>query len=420
MSPRPTAADPHEAAPLARLGLVALAAAALGLALSVAALLIDPAAWLHGYVLALHLALAPTLGALILLLVHVSVESRWGLVLRRILLAAIAPLPLLAALTLPLLLVPLWRSGLVYPWSDPATVAASEVLRQKTAWLNPTGFALRGAFYLLVWNGLALYWRRLLARPDARSLSRLVAIARGPAAASLIALALTVAAASVDWAMSLEPEWYSSMYPLIFLAGDALTAMAFSYAVALWLARAGGSMATALTVGRSRDLANLLLTCVILFAYVAFFQYLVAWQGDTRSEVTWYVHRRSGGWQLLVGALAIFQLALPLAVLLFRELKRHVRPMLALCILILGMRGVDLYWTLMPAFHPSGVHLSWTTPASLFLVGGAWFFAFVRSLRAAPAALPEAVAAATAEPTDRPIAPPRVTPANEVRHAPTR
>ncbi|MCB9785373.1 MAG: hypothetical protein H6744_01655 [Deltaproteobacteria bacterium] len=411
-APPPSAAAADHAR-LTRLGRASLVAAALGALATAAALVVDPVAWLRGYVVSFHLLLAIALGSLLLLMVHLSVASRWGLVVRPVLMAALATLPLLALAAAPLLVTPLFRAGTLYPWSDPAIVAASELLQKKTAWLDPMGFAWRGVFYLLVWLGLTWWWRRLLARPEARSIDTLLPLSRPPAAAGLIALCLTVAAASVDWAMSLEPTWYSSMYPLIFLAGDALTAMAFTYAVALWLSGAGGAMTAALTRGRSRDLANLLLTCVIVFAYTAFFQYLIAWQGDKRHEVIWYVHRRAGGWQLLVAGLAVFQLALPLGVLLFRELKHRARPMLALCGVVLLMRGVDLYWTVMPAFHPGGFHMSWTFPASLCLLGGAWGFVFARALGSGPVASPEALEAAADEPDDPPL---RATVIEEARH----
>lgn len=304
----------------------------------------SPGPMLQGYLAAWVFWAGLSTGCLGLVMLHHLVGGRWGASARARWEAGAAALPILALLFAPVAL------GLsrVYPWAREAPAHAA-------GYLNAPMFQARAALILGAWCALA--WG--LRRAPARALQPL-------SAGGLVLLLLTGTFAAIDWTMSLEPGWVSSLYGFDALVGHGCAALAFAAA-----ARGGGDDPQ----GR-HDLGNLLLAFVMLWAYLAYSQWLLVWSADLPREALWYLRRVSGGWGAVAALLAAFHFAVPFLVLLSREAKRRPGSLAAVGALVLGARGLDLLWRTAPALEPGALVL-WA-PAFAGL-GGLWGAGYLRA-----------------------------------------
>src|SRR5262249_54611005 len=169
-------------------------------------------------------------------------------------------------------------------------------------------------------------------------------------AAGLVLYGLTITFASIDWVMSLEPHWFSTIYPVLFAVGQALEGMAFAVAVLILLA-ARPPLSEVIRPAHRRDLGNLLLMFVMFWAYLSFSQFLLIWAENLPEEIPWYLRRVRGGWQWVAVLLILFQFGLPFLLLLSRDVKETPRSLAAVAVLVLGMRFLDVLWWVEAAFE---------------------------------------------------------------------
>jgi len=179
--------------------------------------------------------------------------------------------------------------------------------------------------------------------------------------------------------MSLEPHWYSTIYGMIFMVSYGLSALALVVIVA-YLLNDQKPLAPVMRPDPFHDLANLLLTLVMFWAYLGISQFLIIWMENLREEIPWYLHRGAGGWQTVALLLILFQFALPFALLLSRSIKRSPAALSVIALLILLMHWVDLLWLVVPAFHPGKFYLHWIDFTALIGIGGVWLATFLRNL----------------------------------------
>jgi hypothetical protein len=337
------------------------------------------AAYLVGYVYWLGLAL----GCIGLTMLHHLVGGGWGLVIRRPLEAgALAVIPL-AVLFLPI------AFGLraLYPWAGAAS-PGSEAAAGNPAYLNASFFFIRALLYFAVWIALAVVLAGLSSRQDSSESAALVRRLRALSGPGTIVLFLTGTFSAVDWVMSLEPDWNSTIYGAMLITGDAMATLALMIVVVARLS-AASPISQIATPGRLNDLGNLLLAFVMLWAYMAFCQFLIIWSGNLTEEIPWYLRRTRGGWEWLALALIVFQFFLPFFVLLFRESKRHPRYLLGITLWILAMRWVDLAWLILPSsLDPAQPRFSWvqlaSSAAATVGIGGIWTAFFIGRLKRGP------------------------------------
>lgn len=355
-----------------RVQVLALAAGLAGSALALAGAFMNPDQFWPAYLLAYIYWLQIALGCLGMAMLHHVVGGRWSALIRRWMEAGAMTIPLLTLFFLPLL----FGMGTLYPWSNPDQVQQSPLLQQKTLYLNTPFFVVRAALYFLVWNGLAYLLNRWSREQDRTGDARLAARMRRLSTIGLILLVLTSTFAAYDWMMSLEPEWYSSIYGLIFIAGQGLAALAVAILGLRVLARrdpAGQDWARSFN-----DLGSFMLAFVMIWAYFSFSQFLIIWSANISTEVTWYYYRLHGQWAAFALLLFAFGFALPFFALLSRSLKRRSQLLTVLAVLILCGRWVELYWLIMPAFWPDGLHFHWLDIALLAGLGGIWLAVFIR------------------------------------------
>jgi len=357
---------------------VALAVGIVGLALAGLGWLRDPVSFFAAYLTGFLFWSGIALGCLGTALLQQVTGGLWGLTLRRIAEAGARTMPLVAVMFLPLLL----GLSLLYPWTRPDDVAASASLQQKAAYLNVPFFIGRTVFYVVCWIVLA----RLLDRrsvdedraADPARTGRLWRLGVG----GLIVLGLTAAFAMIDWVMSLEPEWYSTIYPSMVATGGLLAAFAFMILVALWVAPRS-ELAVLNTPRVRNDLGSMLLAFLMLWAYQSFSQYLLIWAGNIQEEIPWYLRRQDGIWGWMAVAIIALGFFVPFFLLIFREIKRSARALAAIAWLLLVMRIVEVLWLVGPGLDLGGLYIALALAAIVGL-GGVWLWLFGRALTARP------------------------------------
>ena len=361
---------------LARHQRTLLLAGAAGALVSLVGAFLDVTQFLQSYLMAYMLCLGVTLGCLALGMVHQLSGGAWGVVIRRPIGAAARVLPVMTLLFIPIAL----GMSRLYPWTNPDLVAHDEVLRHKQLYLNTPFFLTRAALYFIVWNGLSYFlnaWSLEQDRnPDPRIARRMQQLSAG----GLLGYGLTITFASFDWLMSLEPHWFSTIYGVLIMGGQGLSALAFLIVALVWLSRRP-PLDRIVVAAHFHDLGNLMLAFVMLWAYFSFSQYLIIWSGNLPSEITWYTHRLQTGWRMVGTALILFHFAVPFVLLLSRAVKRDPQMLIKVAIAVLAVRLLDLFWLIAPEFHQSGVAVSWLDVVLPLTLGSIWLGCFVWQLR---------------------------------------
>lgn len=329
----------------------------------------------HAYLLGYLLWLGVALGCLPLMMLHHQTGGAWGLAIRRLLEAGTRTLPLMALFFLPLLL------GLhdLYVWSRPEAVRVDEVLQHKSPYLNVPFFTARAIFYFAVWMTLAYLLNKWSMEQDETGnfrLARRMQVFSGPGIAFY---ALTATFASFDWVMSLEPRWYSTIFGMLFVAGQGVTAFAFTIAV-LVLLSGKKPLSAFVTADVYQDLGKLLLAFIMVWTYFSFSQLLIIWAGNLTEEIPWYLDRWQGGWWVVALAILFLHFLLPFLLLLSRDIKRSAKPLAAVAILVFVMRFVDLFWQVEATFSHKSFAIHWLDVAVPVALGGLWIAFFLRQL----------------------------------------
>jgi hypothetical protein len=317
-----------------------------------------PAPFFHAYLFAALVCLNPTLGCLLLAFIHRMTGGAWGRTLAPILAAGQRMVPWTILLCVPLF----FGLGHLFPWAAPGTLSAQArlFLVQHPAYFSRPAFILRSIGY-----GILFLVLLAIAPPGRRAWT-------GPVGMMLYIIATYLLA--VDWVLSLEPGWSSTGFPLVFMASQALSGIAFCIAVTIL---AGAPVADLDKPAIWKDLGNLLLGIMMFWAYVAYSQFLVVWSGNLPHEAVWYLHRNAGGWHYVLVALAVFQLLIPLLLLLSSRTKRRTRFFAALAVGVLLCQVLYTYWLVLPSFRTQGIDFHWLDLLLPLALGGLWLFRFL-------------------------------------------
>lgn len=333
----------------------------------------------RSYLIAYMFWLGITLGCLPIVMLYHLTGGAWGSVIRRLLESGTRTLPLMALLFLPLL------AGIhyLYDWAQPVEVASDALLQHKSPYLNVPFFIIRVLIYFAAWMIFAFYLNKWSSEQDQTGnigLMRRFQLLSGP---GIIVYGLTMTFASVDWAMSLEAHWFSTIYGMLFIVGQVLAAFSFVIPVLAIMARRE-PLADVLTPNHFKDLGNLVLTFVMLWAYLSFSQFLIIWSGNLTEEIPWYLRRIQNGWQWVALLLLLFHFFVPFLLLLSRTAKRRMQTLSLIAVAILFMRLVDVYWLIDPAFYPNRPMIHWLDVVATVGIGGVWIWAFLWQLRKKP------------------------------------
>jgi hypothetical protein len=325
----------------------------------------------HSYLVAFVFWIGIALGCLGWLMLQYLGGATWGLVIRRQLESGAHTLLLMFILFIPIAIFGLEH---IYEWTDKALVEKSEVLQHKSAYLNVSFFLIRTAAYFAIWLLLMFVLRNRSHRQDVTGDPRLVQSAQNWSGPGFVAYGLACTFAAIDWVMSIDPEWFSTIFGLISIASQGLSSMAFIIAVCVILSKRE-PMSHVYQPKHFHDLGKLLLTLVMLWAYFSFSQLLIQWMGNLPEEIPWYIERFTGVWGYVGIAIILLHFALPFLLLLSRNLKRNARRLVFVAWLIIIIRLIDLLWLIVPEFeHKAGANLAVYLAyfSATICLGGIW------------------------------------------------
>ena len=337
----------------------------------------------RAYLLGFMCWLGVALGSMAILMIRHLTGGGWGTVIRRILGAAMRTLPLLAALFVPVIL------GIhhLYIWAQPLSNIEDKHLREHLeqithTYLTVNGFVIRAIFYFAVWNLLSFLlskWSKETDHPGAPDHSGRFKAVSGP---GLILYGFTISFAAIDWVMSLDPSWISTIFGLIILIGEVLSAMCFAVVVERILF-SYKPMSEMLKPDFVHDHGKWMLTFIMVWAYFSFSQWLIIWAGNLPAEITFYLKRLRGGWGSIALILVLFHFAIPFAMLLSRPFKRDIRKLVWLAVWLMLMRYLDLFWIIEPNFSRT-LALTAADIVVPIAIGGIWLWYFFRNLASLP------------------------------------
>src|SRR5262252_1997980 len=347
-----------------------------------------PDEFYRGYLLGYMDWLGVALGSMAIVMVRHLTGGGWGTVIRRVLGAAMRTLPVLAILFIPIIIGVLQHQ--MYPWLKPLDAITDPHIKDhlekhgfiKDAYLNSSGFIIRAVIYLAIWNLLSFLlslWSKQTDKPNAPDNTQKFKAVAGP---GLILYAFTITFAAIDWVMSLDPSWISTIFCLIILIGQVLSAMCFAIVVERILVKYK-PMSEMLRPDFVHDHGKWTLAFVMVWAYFSFSQWLIVWAGNLPNEITFYLKRLNGGWGYVALFLALFHFCVPFLILLSRPFKRDIRKLVWLAVWLLCMRFVDLFWIIEPNFSRTFS----VTIADIVVpiaIGAIWIFFFCRNLAALP------------------------------------
>jgi len=340
---------------------------------------INPRQFFISYLFAELVWLGVSLGCMAFLMIHYLVGGTWGWPVRRMFEAAARTIPWVGLFFLPVF----FGLNHLYPWDMPARVAADSVLQHKHPYLSPFWFIVKTLFFFAIWSWMALRLTNLSREQDETTEVTPMKRLRKLSGPGLVIYPLTVTFTFVDWVMSLESDWYSTIFPILICIGQMLSGLAFVILLLAWI---GPRSSLSEVIGKEHfhHLGTLLFAFTMLWAYMAFSQLLVIWSGDLPHEISWYLHRIAGGWRWIVAFLVLFHFFGPFFLLLSRQVKQTRTALAAIAGAMLIAHIVDVWWMIAPSFYPHGIHLSWQDFTALFGLGGLWLFLFSRNLESKP------------------------------------
>jgi hypothetical protein len=361
---------------IARFQPIALGVGVLGIALSIVGMVTNHAQFYRSWLPSWLFWFSICAGSLAVLMLQYVTGGQWGLLIRRPLGAASRSMWVLVVLFIPIVVG--FRE--IFPWADPSWPDFHEIQELKGFYLNPKFFFIRVLVYFaffLIWA-----WRiRVLSLEFYRTRSPYTELSRRKWAASgIVFVVLVMTFASIDWMMSTEPRWYSTMYGITFTVGCGLSAFAF---VTFFLARLAHTeaMAEVLRPQHLRDLGNLMLAFVMFYAYTSFSEFLLIWYANLKEEIPHYLVREHAAWGVIALALVLFHFFLPFFMLLVRSIKDRPQTIAVVTVIIIVMRYVAIYWLTAPSWYGEQFVYSWMDLTSLVGIGGLWLWAFIGQLK---------------------------------------
>ena len=320
----------------------------------------------HSYLVAFMYFLSIALGGLFFVIIQFVTRSGWSVVIRRLAENIMASLPVFALLFVPIL----FGMHDLYHWTHADAVATDALLQVKQPFLNESAFLMRGVFYFAIWSAMAWFFYKKSTSQDSSGDHGITAMLQRVAAPAVIVYGLSQTFAAVDWMMTLDPHWYSTMWGVYYFAGSFVAILAVLALVSIHLSREGQPLEGIVTVEHRHDLGKLLWGFMVFWTYIAFSQYFLIWYANIPEETLFYAHRAEGTWDAMSIFLSVGHFGIPFFCFMSRHVKRSARGLAFFATWMLFMHYVDLYWIVMPILHHHGVHFSAVDVLAFIGVGG--------------------------------------------------
>jgi hypothetical protein len=360
---------------LGKLPLIGLVLAVIGFGASAALAMQHKEQFYFSYLVAFVYWASITLGGMFFVIIQYATKAGWSVVVRRVAEFLMAVAPYLIVLFVP---IALGVHTIYHHWADAALVAADPLLQGKQPWLNEPFFLVRAVIYLLVWTTIALVFFKGSTKQDASGDEAITSRLTTASYPALLFFALSVTFAALDWIMSLDPHWYSTIFGVYYFAGSVVAAFA-SMILLAHLLRSQKLVADSITAEHFHDLGKLLFAFVVFWTYIAFSQYMLMWYANIPEETIFYRERMQGGWENLTYVLAGGHFVIPFFFLMSRTIKRVPLALNIGALWMLGMHYLDLFWLVTP-MHSEEMHFSLMDLTTFVGVGGVFIFAIGRAM----------------------------------------
>ena len=329
----------------------------------------------QAYLVAYTFWMGVVLGSLALLMVQHLSGGVWGVVLRRPFEAAVRTIPFMAVLFIPIVL----GMHSIYEWTHEGITETDPIIAAKALYLNTPFFIGRQVFYFLVWGTLGFLLTRWSAEHDRTGDPRLLKKMETLSGGGLVIYFLTVTFAMVDWTMSVNPHWFSTIWGMLYVGGQGLSAFAFGICVLVMLAH-HAPLNRVLTSHHFHDLGKFLFAFLMLWAYLSFSQFLIIWSANIPEEIPHYLNRWENTWKFLSIFIVVGHFMVPYALLLSRDLKRNYNKLRIIATWLLCARLAEYYWHVMPELHRDGFTVTLVDVALPLAIGGIFISLFVSQL----------------------------------------
>jgi hypothetical protein len=333
----------------------------------------------RSYLMAYIYWVAIPLGCIAVLMLHHMTGGWWGYPLRRILEAGTRTFWIMVAL-----FVPLWLGmSRLYSWTKPDAFPDDTLHHFKRVYLSSGFFTVRAVIYFLILLGIVYFLNKRSMDQDRTGDPRLQAKLGSMSGPGVVLWGMIVTSAAFDWVMSLEPDWFSTIYGMIFIVLEALLALSF---VLFVLGRMSDRepLKNLIRPTDYNDLGNLMLAFLLLWAYLQFDQFLLIYSGNLRDEIPWYLTRAFGGWGFIGAILIVFHFFVPFFLLLQRSIKRNLRSLSRVAAYLIVLSFVDVYWLVVPSFEKTGPHFHLMDLFAIVGIGGIWVAGFAWQLKKSP------------------------------------
>ena len=307
-------------------------------------------AYLTAFAFWLTLALG---GLVFLCLQHVS-RAGWSVGVRRMIENVVSTIPWLFLASLPIVVPTAMGSDFFYHWNAEATMdfdrqhMPAKVPVYKM-FLNNTFWTVRVLFYFTVWSLLARFFVGHSRSQDSdgdHTRTRKMEVLAAP---GILLFALTLTFAGIDFLMSLDPHWFSTIWGVYLFAGAMTSFLSFLALMLMWLQKQG-ALTKAITAEHYHDIGKFMFGFVFFFGYIGFSQYLLIWYANIPEETVFYKHRQEGDWVAFSLLLLFGHFLIPFLGLISRHVKRH-KPSLAFwAVWLLVMHFIDMFWIVMPSY----------------------------------------------------------------------
>jgi hypothetical protein len=307
----------------------------------------------HSYLVSFMWALSIGIGALWWVTLQHLVNAHWSVVVRRVAELLASNMTLFALLAMPIVIPLLVGNSSLYAWADHHRVEADHLLHHKAPYLNIGFFAARFIVYFGFWAFLGQYFKVHSLRQDqsGKDEHRRMAKVAPPA---MIVIALTLTFCAIDFVMSLDATWFSTIFGVYYFAGCVLTFHSTLALALMWL-QSKGRLVGLVTVEHYHDIGKMMFAFIVFWAYIAFSQFLLIWYANIPEETAWYRIRLNGGWGVLAWTLLIGHFVIPFVGLISRQVKRNRKGLAFWAVWILAMDWIDMYWLVMPQLSPERV-----------------------------------------------------------------
>ncbi len=335
-------------------------------------------AWLYGWIFWMSV----TLGCFALMLLTNITRGTWGFPVLRLWEAGAKMFPWMFVLFLPIIANVWMGARSIYPWGDYAVAHADEKMAHRYLFMNPTAWTIGTVTYFGLWTLITAMQTRLSADQDRTRDARIIQTRVDYAALSFCAFMLSGTFAYVHWVMSLDRHWYSTIYAAWYMAGSALTALAFTTIMATTLRMRGDAIYTRVVTAKPlKDWGNLMLTLCMVWAYFSVSQFIITWSGNLPEEITYYIQRNNGTTAYVTTFLVFAMFFGPFLCLLSGKTKRSPMLLRNVAMWIFGIRILESFWNIVP-FYQKNLYTELVTqfnfayPLAVIGIGGVWMFGF--------------------------------------------